>query len=114
MYTYLTIATSHAHSRPTLLAHRCSAPAGGGILKNPSGVVPADPYYKGQVEPSDEYPPFTKSLLVCGITFVARDDVSDGFMLAQVSRALHSYPTNIQHHITRCVRTCMRETVRAC
>ena len=56
---------------------------GGGILRVPTGSVPPDPYAKGGVEPTSDYPPFTKKLQVCGITYVARDDVSDGFMLAQ-------------------------------
>jgi hypothetical protein len=30
----------------------------------------------GAVEPTAAYPPFTKKLTVCGITFVARAEVS--------------------------------------
>jgi len=50
------------------------------IQSNPEGIVPTDLYHYGNVEPTNEYPPFNKKLDVCGITLVAREDVSNLFM----------------------------------
>jgi hypothetical protein len=69
----LSTATSvQAESEPALL--------GGCILTSPIGEVPADLYQEGDVVATDEYGPFTKKLSVYGITLIARDDASDGFM----------------------------------
>ena len=38
---------------------------------DPSGIVPDDLYQVGAVTTTDDYPPFTKKLDVCGITLVA-------------------------------------------
>ena len=42
-------------------------------------TIPSDLYEMGSIIQTDEYPPFTKKLSVCGITLIARDDVSDVF-----------------------------------
>ncbi len=61
-----------AESEPNLL--------GGCILTSPIGEVPDDLYQESGVVATDEYGPFTKKLSVYGITLIARDDASDGFM----------------------------------
>ena len=53
---------------------------GGCILTSPTGIVPDDPYRESDILPTDEYKPFTKKLLVYGITLIGRDDISAGFM----------------------------------
>jgi hypothetical protein len=53
---------------------------GGCILAVPSTEVPEDLYQVTDVIPSEEYKPFTKKLLVYGITLIGRDDISDDFM----------------------------------
>ena len=51
------------------------------VHQNSSGTIPSDLYEMESIIQTDEYPPFTKKLTVCGITLVARDDVSDVFMM---------------------------------
>ena len=51
------------------------------VHQNSSGTIPSDLYEMGSIIQTDEYPPFTKKLTVCGITLIARDDVSDVFMM---------------------------------
>eukprot|EP01050_Picozoa_sp_SAG11_P018824 SAG11_NODE_2906_length_2846_cov_5.219148_1_plen_393_part_00 len=46
----------------------------------------ADLYAVSAVEPTADYPPFSKRVLACGLTFIAMDDVDDDFM-ATVARA---------------------------
>jgi len=53
---------------------------GGCILISPSGEVPANLYQESDVVPTDEYKPFTKKLLVYGITLIGRDNITDDFM----------------------------------
>ncbi len=60
---------------------------GGCILLAPAEEAPRDPYARGDVVPTDEYPPFTKKLSVCGITLIGRDEISNGFM-RQVARTI--------------------------
>ena len=50
------------------------------ILTSPIGDIPNDIYSIGNIEPTDNYPPFTKKLEVCGITMIARDEISNDFM----------------------------------
>jgi len=50
------------------------------ILLSPGGSIPSDLYSIGEITYSDEYPPFTKKLKVCGITIIARDEISNEFM----------------------------------
>ena len=50
------------------------------VQTDPSGIVPDNLYQVGAVTITDHYPPFTKKLDVCGITLVARDEISDDFM----------------------------------
>ncbi len=60
------------------------------ILVSPTGEVPDDPYRENDIVPTDEYKPFTKKLVVYGITLIARDDISDAFMkkVAKTIRAM--------------------------
>ena len=51
------------------------------VHQNSSGTIPSDLYEMESIIQTNEYPPFTKKLSVCGITLVARDDVSDVFMM---------------------------------
>jgi len=53
---------------------------GGCILVSPSGEVPSDLYQEGEIVPTAEYAPFTKKLMVYGITLIGRDDISGEFM----------------------------------
>jgi len=46
----------------------------------PIGHVPEDLYLLDSIQQTSHYPPFTKKLTVCGITLIARDDVSNLFM----------------------------------
>ena len=51
------------------------------VQQNSSGIIPSYLYEVGSIIQTDKYPPFTKKLIVCGITLIARDDVSDVFMM---------------------------------
>ncbi len=51
------------------------------VRQNASGTISGNFYEIGSIIQTDEYPPFTKKLTVCGITLIARDDVSDVFMM---------------------------------
>ena len=53
---------------------------GGCIRISPTGEVPEDLYQESDIVPTDEYKPFTKKLLVYGITLIGRDDISDAFI----------------------------------
>jgi len=53
---------------------------GGCILISPAVEAPSDLYQETDIVPTDEYKPFTKKLLVYGITLIGRDDISDDFM----------------------------------
>ena len=46
----------------------------------PTTSAPDDLYMNTGVVPTDEYPPFTKKIMVYGYTLVARDDITDDFM----------------------------------
>jgi hypothetical protein len=60
---------------------------GGCILTTPIGEVPGDLYTVTNVMPADDIPPFTKRLMVYGLTLAAGDDASDDFMRL-VARAI--------------------------
>jgi len=53
---------------------------GGCILRTPTGEIPTNIYHKTGIIQTDEFQPFTKKLIVCGITLIGRDDISDDFM----------------------------------
>ena len=53
---------------------------GGCILTTPIGEVPDDLYLVTDVAATNEVPPFTKKLVVFGLTLAAGDDASDDFM----------------------------------
>ena len=61
-------------------AETAKALLGGCILVSPSGEVPSDLYQEGEIVPTAEYAPFTKKLMVYGITLIGRDDISGEFM----------------------------------
>ena len=50
------------------------------MLTSPIGDVPNNIYTVGNIEPTEMYPPFTKKLEVCGVTLIARDEISNDFM----------------------------------
>ena len=50
------------------------------MLTSPVGDVPNNIYTVGNIEPTEKYPPFTKKLEVCGVTLIARDEISNDFM----------------------------------
>ena len=56
------------------IAHDC-------MISTPRDSIPTDLYSIGNIVPSDQFPPFNKSLDVCGIKLIARDDISDEFMM---------------------------------
>ena len=53
---------------------------GGCILRTPTGEIPTNIYHHTGIIQTDEFQPFTKKLIVCGITLIGRDDISDDFM----------------------------------
>ena len=50
------------------------------ILTTPISDIPENIYSVGSIIPTENYPPFTKKLDVCGITLIARDEISNNFM----------------------------------
>ena len=50
------------------------------ILRTPTGEIPTNIYHQTGIIQTDEFQPFTKKLIVCGITLIGRDDISDDFM----------------------------------
>ena len=50
------------------------------MLTSPIGDVTNNIYTVGNIEPTEKYPPFTKKLEVCGVTLIARDEISNDFM----------------------------------
>lgn len=65
---------------------------GGCILAEPIGEVPSDVYASGEVEPTVEYPPFTKKLMTHGLLLVAGDDASDDFMRLVARTIAETFP----------------------
>lgn len=55
-------------------------PMGGCVIESPTGTVPDDLYQNTGVVENDDYPPFTKTLTVNGITLLGNDDNADAFM----------------------------------
>ena len=53
---------------------------GGCILRTPTGEIPTNIYHQTGIIQTDEFQPFTKKFIVCGITLIGRDDISDDFM----------------------------------
>ena len=56
------------------IAHDC-------MISIPRDSIQTDLYSIGNIVLSDQFPPFNKSLDVCGIKLIARDDISDDFMI---------------------------------
>jgi hypothetical protein len=67
---------------------------GGCILATPSAEVPEDLYQATDVLPTEEYKPFTKKLLVYGITLIGRDDITDDFMRRVAKTIKEIFPQN--------------------
>jgi len=51
------------------------------IQQSSYGAIPSNLYAMDSIIYTDKYSPFTKKLTVCGITLIAREDVSDIFMM---------------------------------
>ena len=56
------------------IAHDC-------MISIPRDSIQTNLYSIGNIVLSDQFPPFNKSLDVCGIKLIARDDISDDFMI---------------------------------
>ncbi len=56
------------------IAHDC-------MISIPRDSIQTDLYSIGNIVLSDQFPPFKKSLDVCGIKLIARDEISDEFMI---------------------------------
>lgn len=65
---------------------------GGAVLKQPSRQVAENIYEDSGVIKTDEYKPFTKKMVVYGITFVAKDDISDSFLLKVAKTMKEMFP----------------------
>ena len=65
------------------------------VLSQPMGVIPDDLYNVGEIIESEDYPPFTKELNVYGITLIARDDISDNFMLNIANTIIEMFPKSV-------------------
>ena len=51
------------------------------MISIPRDSIPTDLYSIGNIVLSDQFPPFNKSLDVCGIKLIARDNISNEFMI---------------------------------
>jgi hypothetical protein len=67
---------------------------GGCILATPSAEVPTDLYQETDIVPTEEYKPFTKKLMVYGITMIGRDDIADDFMRQVAKTIKEIFPQN--------------------
>ena len=65
------------------------------VLSQPMGAIPDDLYNVGEIIESEDYPPFTKELNVYGITLIARDDISDNFMLNIANTIIEMFPKSV-------------------
>ena len=65
------------------------------VLSQPMGVIPDDLSNVGEIIESEDYPPFTKELNVYGITLIARDDISDNFMLNIANTIIEMFPKSV-------------------
>ena len=65
------------------------------VLSQPMGVIPDDLYNVGEIIESEDYPPFTKELNVYGITLIARDDISDNFMVNIANTIIEMFPKSV-------------------
>ena len=71
---------------------------------------PESRYYQDSgVIASDQYPPFTKKHVVCGITLAGRDDISDCFMLnvAEMIKEIFSAGASIDPNLQESLITAM-------
>jgi hypothetical protein len=67
---------------------------GGCILASPAAEAPDDLYQESDIVPTDEFKPFTKKLMVYGITLIGRDDISDDFMRKVAKTITEMFPQN--------------------
>ncbi len=65
---------------------------GGCVMLSRATTAPNDLYLNTGVVPTDEYPPFTKKITVYGYTLVARDDITDDFMLRVAKTITEMFP----------------------
>ena len=65
------------------------------VLSQPMGTIPDDLYNVGEIIESEDYPPFTKELNVYGITLIARDDISDNFMVNIANTIIEMFPKSV-------------------
>ncbi len=65
---------------------------GGAVLRNPVREAVEDIYTDSGIIRTDEYKPFTKKMVVYGMTFAAPDKVSDGFMLKVAKTMKEMFP----------------------
>ena len=65
------------------------------ILLEPNRQAPGDLYQVGNVVATDEIAPFSKKLLVNGLTLAARDDISDEFMTLVAKTIAGIFPQRI-------------------
>ncbi|MFQ5721564.1 MAG: hypothetical protein ACE5GI_03655 [Candidatus Aminicenantales bacterium] len=65
---------------------------GGCVLLSPLGQVPDNLYQETEIVPAHEYKPFTKKLMVYGLTLIARDEISDDFMKKVAKTVKEMFP----------------------
>ena len=63
-------------------------------MTSPTGRVPKNLYQVTEIIKTDEYLPFTKKLVVCGITLMGREDVSNDFMKKVAITIRAMFPRN--------------------
>jgi hypothetical protein len=65
---------------------------GGCILLARANAALGNLYSNTGVIPTDDYPPFTKKITVYGFTLIARDDITDDFMLGVAKTIIEILP----------------------
>ena len=66
------------------------------VLSSGNGTVPDELRTRGRVNTTSDFGRFTKSLQVYGITLVAQDDVSNGFLEAVASSIVEIFPDAVE------------------
>lgn len=62
------------------------------ILLEPARATPTDPYLNTGVIATSDYPPFTKMVLVNGLTLIAGDDITDEFLDLVTQTTVEMFP----------------------
>lgn len=86
--------TEKATPEPAETAEPKDPHVGGCILSSPAATAPDDLYQVSNIVPTDEYKPFTKKLMVYGITLIGREDISDEFMKKVADTIMEMFPRN--------------------